>query len=553
MPRLGDSVSRTKFIQLGHFSQLVRFNGLTKLTQLSKLTKPVVLLLLLAVSSHAADPTTQPLLHESDLTFVGAFKVPGLALPNTFDYSNGISAGNVYDDPVHGKSLFITGYLSAGYVSEQASVGQVGIPASIKDPYVVGMNGLTTATLIQGLTDPSNGVSGQALSGNGSTALVVYGGKLIGTENVAYDGDCSQSKSAWVAPLNFAQKAQATGPYAFNAGVGPRWLGGGYMAMIPPEWQSLLGGKVVSGNGPWSIISCGSPGPTLFVIDADGLVAQPPTSTPIASTPLVYYKCLPGFGTCTGTLGAWNSNDPNQTVNAKKVPSVTITDAHGRGSFTIPYEDNAMKVNGVLFADQTRSVLFFGKKGLGRHCYGEGTNTQSLDGQPVPGSPGVEYCYDPDAVGSKGDHSYPYTQFVWAYDVNDLLAAKNGSKNPMDVVPYTGWSFKTFNDGDGGAPAGAVWDSATRMLYIVASCTGGGNCDPLVNVYHVAGGSASAGSACDLNIDGSTNVSDVQVCANQAIGAATCSMGDINKDSVCNVVDVQRVVNAALGGQCVTQ
>jgi hypothetical protein len=59
-------------------------------------------------------------------------------------------------------------------------------------------------------------------------------------------------------------------------------------------------------------------------------------------------------------------------------------------------------------------------------------------------------------------------------------------------------------------------------------------------------------SACDLNNDSATNVSDVQLCANQAIGAVPCTTGDINKDNACNVVDVQRVVNNALGGQCVT-
>ena len=57
-------------------------------------------------------------------------------------------------------------------------------------------------------------------------------------------------------------------------------------------------------------------------------------------------------------------------------------------------------------------------------------------------------------------------------------------------------------------------------------------------------------SACDINNDSSTNVTDVQLCANQAIAVAACAAGDINKDGICNVVDVQRVVNAALGGPC---
>lgn len=58
-------------------------------------------------------------------------------------------------------------------------------------------------------------------------------------------------------------------------------------------------------------------------------------------------------------------------------------------------------------------------------------------------------------------------------------------------------------------------------------------------------------NACDLNGDGTSNVIDVQLEVNMALGLSLCT-GDINKDSQCNVIDVQRVVNAALGGQCVS-
>ena len=71
-----------------------------------------------------------------------------------------------------------------------------------------------------------------------------------------------------------------------------------------------------------------------------------------------------------------------------------------------------------------------------------------------------------------------------------------------------------------------------------------------------AGGTGSAGltlsvySACDVNRDGSTNVVDVQLQVNQALGVAACT-SDLNRDGFCNVIDVQRGVNAGLGGQCV--
>jgi hypothetical protein len=383
-----------------------------------------------------ADATTEPRVQQSDLVYQGAFKLPGGNFGmsyGTFEYAGGFVGGNVYDDPTHGKTLFITGYLSAGYVSQTASVAQVKIPAALADPNIVGDNGLPTATIVQGFDDPSNGRQAQALgvAGNGFGNMIVYNGKLIGTAAAAYDATCSQSKSAWVSPIDFTQKSQASGPYGFDSPVGPRFLGGGYMALVPPEWQALLGGKVVSGNGPWSIISCGSPGPALHVIDADALVAQPATSTPIDSIPLVYYE-----DGLRSSLGEWNSNLPGQVIDGKIVPSITVTDPHGRGNFTFAYEDNAMRVNGVLFPDGTRSVLFFGQKGMGPYCYGDG------------GASGGD-CYDPDRIG-KGDHAYPYTEFVWAYDATDLLAAKNGAKNPWEVLPYAGWAFKVFGDGDGG-------------------------------------------------------------------------------------------------------
>jgi hypothetical protein len=55
-------------------------------------------------------------------------------------------------------------------------------------------------------------------------------------------------------------------------------------------------------------------------------------------------------------------------------------------------------------------------------------------------------------------------------------------------------------------------------------------------------------SPCDVNGDSVTNVADVQLEVNMALGIIPCS----NPSGTCTVVSVQRVVNAALGGTCVT-
>lgn len=429
-----------------------------------------------------AASSNQGLLTQNDLTYIGAFRIPfGNFTGNqqTFEYSGGFVSGNVYEDPVNGKSLFIPGLLGAGYVSTTVSIAQVKIPASILDPNTVGLAGLTTATVVQNFDDPSNGAGTKALPGNGFGTLLNYGGKIIGTESVAYDATCTQTHSAWVSSPNFANKATATGPYAFDAPVGPRWIGGAYMAPIPSEWQSALGGKIIGGSGPWSIVSCGSPGPTAFVIDADYLITQPSTTPQVPTIPLVYYV----ENSTQATLGHWNSNDPNQVVDGNKVPSVTVTDPFGRGTFTIPYEDNAMRVSGALFPEGARSILFFGYKGLGPYCYGEGTNDPNLHGLPQCELGGT-CCYDPDGVGGKGDHSYPYTPFVWAYDVNDLIAAKNGTKVPWNVYPYTGWTFKFPLVSQSYHPVGVSWDPATRRAYMVVAAADSGIV-PVVHVFTV--------------------------------------------------------------------
>jgi YVTN family beta-propeller protein len=62
----------------------------------------------------------------------------------------------------------------------------------------------------------------------------------------------------------------------------------------------------------------------------------------------------------------------------------------------------------------------------------------------------------------------------------------------------------------------------------------------------------TGGSACDINLDATINVQDIQLAVNQALGVSVCSNADLDHDGICNVLDVQRLYNAALGGSCLT-
>jgi len=93
----------------------------------------------------------------------------------------------------------------------------------------------------------------------------------------------------------------------------------------------------------------------------------------------------------------------------------------------------------------------------------------------------------------------------------------------------------------GGLISGTPTTIGTSSVTISAVNAGGTGVSTLtLSVY----------SVCDLNRDGATNVVDVQLQVNAALGVTACT-SDINGDGSCNVIDVQRDVNASLGGQCV--
>jgi hypothetical protein len=57
---------------------------------------------------------------------------------------------------------------------------------------------------------------------------------------------------------------------------------------------------------------------------------------------------------------------------------------------------------------------------------------------------------------------------------------------------------------------------------------------------------------CDLNGDGLTNVLDVQLAIQSALGVRACGTADLNGDGKCDVLDVQQEIKSALSGTCVT-
>jgi hypothetical protein len=228
----------------------------------------------------------------------------------------------------------------------------------------------------------------------------------------------------------------------------------GYMTLVPSEWQPLFGGPALTGMCCLSITSLQSNGPSVSGFDPNTIGQV----TLVQATRLLGYP-LPF------------PLRPEASTNA--------------------YYNLTTKISGVVFAPGTRGVLFFGRHGTGPYCYGPGTSDSTLAGQPAPG--GVDrWCYDP-ADNSKGTHAYPYQYQVWAYDANDLLAVKNGTKQQYAVQPYAIWNFNLpfENAGSSHLIGGAAYDSQTTNIYISQECEDI-NCNPVIHVFKVTPGTIAS-------------------------------------------------------------
>src|SRR5207302_10249234 len=108
-------------------------------------------------------------------------------------------------------------------------------------------------------------------------------------------------------------------------------------------------------------------------------------------------------------LGAMNP------VSATLLVGYRYPNALGAGDTTQnSYFNLTTKITGVVFPGGTRSVLFFGRHGAGKYCYGSGTSDQVLAAT-------AGHCYDP-ANSSHGTPAYPSLHPLRPYGALELFA-----------------------------------------------------------------------------------------------------------------------------------
>lgn len=379
-----------------------------------------------------SDPTTLRRLAFTDLLYEGAFR-----LPSTDVNGDGFSFGGrpVAYNPDN-NSLFVG--------ARSGRVAEVSIPQPAKSTEI---DSLPVAAYVQPFEDPAEGhMKDVATDGASLAGLLVHDHRLIGTGLIYYDANNTQALSHFSRPLSLTERA-VTGMVRVGQ-AGKTGYVAGYMASVPPEWQTRLGGPAVTGQCCIAIISRSSLGPSAFAFDPAELKSG--KTTP--AEPLLYYPLD------HPTLGAWEASNPTY--------------------------GGTMEVGGLAIVGGTSTALFVGRNGLGTFCYGNGTGDRGV--AETRGTDGEKYCFDPTS-SDKAQHAYPYRYQMWAYDLGELAEVRAGHRDPWSVKPYGVWPFELPFPEANVRISGVTYDATRRRIFIVQSQADrdGYAFRPLIHVFRV--------------------------------------------------------------------
>lgn len=378
------------------------------------------------------DPTQLRRLAFADLDYAGAFRLPATE-SNGDSFSSG--GGPLAFNPDR-NALFVG--------TRSGRVAEVSVPTP---GTTLEIAGLPVAEYLQPFADPTEGrIKEVATEGAALAGLLVVQRTLYGSGLIYYDANNTQAVSHFSRPITLSEMGAS--PMRRVGARGRSGMVAGYMALVPPEWQSKLGGPALTGQCCVPIVSRTSWGPAAFAWDPADLAGKGDVDV----TPLVYYNAE------HPTLGPWDGSNPTY--------------------------GGTIQMGGLAVIAGTRTALFIGRNGLGPFCYGNGTGDRALDN--TVGRDGERYCYDP-SNSDKGQHAYPYRYQMWAYDLNDWAAVRAGDRDPWEVTPYGVWPFELPFPEPSTRIGGVAYDAARQRLFVsqLQADRDGYAYRPLIHVFHI--------------------------------------------------------------------
>lgn len=386
----------------------------------------------------SAQPTNLPLFQIQDLEFQGGFNIPS----QTYGASNSNYAVGIIEYNPANHSLFLVGH------DHENAIAEFSIPALVNSTDHTQLN---TATNIQSFVE----VLGSSSNGNPQNIDRISGMKLIDNKLIVnavewYDAPANNTHTSIVIenPANL-QSSTVNGYYSLQGAA----HAAGWITPVPGDWQSLIGAEYLSGSSSkYSINGRLAIGISAFAFDHN-VFQQPPSGTIPTTTLLDFSLSNPLYG----DYASYQRPDYNLTqVLGSTHSGHTFADAMATVGTNDLWTVESQASFGMIVPG-TRTYFSIGSSG--GHNSGIGYKATQNNGN---------LCGGPCAYDANDYHNY-----YWLWDVNDLLAVKNGAMNPYDVRPY---DYGVFNapyqfDYYKQAPEfheirGGTYDAATGTIYL---------------------------------------------------------------------------------------
>jgi Putative metal-binding motif len=376
-----------------------------------------------SVASAQTDPRTLPTANLSGVRAVGTW---------TYDWPDGAGGDISYGGGALGVSEDGK-YIYISCVMDHSGIAKLEIPAPGGRARVVSpCAGPKKADIAKIHPDPNafRPMLGGVLELNGRMTVTGY---------ISYDATGQTTASHW----GGTGLSSLQGPFAGTVATG---MVKSQMAPIPQEWRALLGGPALASAGYTSIISRASYGASVSVFDPATVTANGFPMKMLLGCPHSVVGCI--------TYGTATSNDYNGSELSG-------------GFFIVP---------------NTRTLVVIEREASGPTCYGYATRNQADHGKPYLDA---VYCYSlTDPMDQKGPKGYPYRLVAKLYDLNELVAVKQGTKNPWDVRQYATVDLPGSNPGE--YVTSGVYNPVRGEYYMLRYAGGGVN---TIYVYDGFGGS----------------------------------------------------------------
>jgi len=342
-------------------------------------------------------PAGQPatgLLQPSDLTYVGAFRLPDASGGSDWGYSGDAMAYYPDGDPNGPDDGFPGSIFGIGH-NWHKQVSEISIPAPVLSPGKT-LADLNTATTLQAFRDVHSGVGQLGVLNEmlrvGMEYLPPQGAQATGKLHLCF-GQHLQGDAESVASHMWCDTDLRGAQGAWWIGEHNIYSVNDYMFEIPQAWAdaNASGMRLATGryrDGGWS-----GQGPSLFAIGPWNQGNPPADGARLDATPLLLYS----------------------STATDEEPWHTMQDYH---------HSDEWAGGAWLAAGDRAAVMFIGTKGTGECWYGLADGTV------------WEPPYPADPEGQRGWWSTAFVAQMVFYDPGDLAAVARGERQPWEPQPY---------------------------------------------------------------------------------------------------------------------